>query len=148
VQEISCDVYSVALLSHMPHSPVGNRPMCFAGGRPTREFGMTAIPTDTAIRRRSSPSGAPIHNGKRNGAARASSPLDTGARRNIGKQASSRRRLGAVGADEEVRLDPAVSRLSNRRLKPLPPDPFRHQDSAIAPRRMRMCSVLGSEASG
>jgi len=25
------------------------------------------------------------------------------------------------------------SRLSDRKLKPLPPDPFRHQDSAIAP---------------
>ena len=29
------------------------------------------------------------------------------------------------------------SRLSDRKLKPLPPDLFRHQDSAIAPPRER-----------
>jgi hypothetical protein len=31
VQEILCDVYSMAELSHIPYSPVGNGSMCFAG---------------------------------------------------------------------------------------------------------------------
>jgi hypothetical protein len=29
------------------------------------------------------------------------------------------------------------SKLSDRKLKPLPPDPFRHQDPAIAHRRLK-----------
>ena len=32
------------------------------------------------------------------------------------------------------------SRLSDRKLKPLPPDPFRHQNSAIAPLMERLYS--------
>ena len=74
--------------------------MCFAGGRLTQEFGMTAIPTDTAIRRRSSPLGAPIHNRQRKkGAARTSPPLDASGvteREHCSRQRQSDRAQGPV----------------------------------------------------
>ena len=37
-----------------------------------------------------------------------------------------------------MQSSPTESRSSDRKLKPLPPDPFRHQNSAIAHRGMAM----------
>jgi hypothetical protein len=36
------------------------------------------------------------------------------------------------GHNQLPKISPTESRLSDRKLKPLPPDPFRHQNSAIA----------------
>src|SRR6185437_10759148 len=43
-----------------------------------------------------------------------------------------------------VKSSSTESRLSDRKLKPLPPDPFRHQDSAIARGRCCRHPVFGA----
>src|SRR3954469_9446929 len=43
-----------------------------------------------------------------------------------------------------VQSSPMESRSSDRKLKPLPPDPLRHQDSAIAHLPRRLSDVAGS----